>query len=383
MNLAGPLATMMLADQGARVIKLEPPEGDIIRKIGTGRKGTSAYFSNINRNKQSLCLDLKSPEGVQIALAIARRCDVVIQNYAPGVADRLGVGEGAVRAVNPEVVYVTISGYGEGGPLSELPAYDHVIQAITGIAEIQHTLEEPSLVHQAVIDKSAGLMVAQAVTAALLGRSKTGHGEHLTLSLLDAALAFLWPDGMMNFTCLDETVPMRKDISTTFRTTETRNGHVSFMAASDTQWRGLLRWMEIDSVNVVSRVDSRAGESGDVLRQVGKRLKSMDSDQAVEELTRHGVPAGRVRARAEVLDHEQVVARDPVRVVEDPLLGAVRQVRPAARLTHFEPTIRPAPMLGEHGMELLSEFGFSHEERMKLVKEGVVHAPFVAPGTTQ
>ncbi|MBV9775703.1 MAG: CoA transferase, partial [Acetobacteraceae bacterium] len=197
--LSGPWATMMLADQGADVIKVEAPgTGDHVRSLGNRRGGMSAMFLNINRNKRSIAIDLKTERGRRLLEELVGTADVFVQNFRPGVADRLGIGEAALRGRSPALVYASISGFGEVGPWAGKPTYDPVIQAVSGLTSVQAGDDEarPRLVRTVLPDKVAALTAAQAITAALLARARSGEGQHVRLSMLDAVMAFLWASDM-------------------------------------------------------------------------------------------------------------------------------------------------------------------------------------------
>jgi crotonobetainyl-CoA:carnitine CoA-transferase CaiB-like acyl-CoA transferase len=192
--LSGPWATMMLADQGADVIKIEVPKsGDHVRSLGNQSAGMSAMFLNINRNKRSVTIDLKSPKGIALLKDIAATADVFVQNFRPGVVDRLGIGYSQIAAINPSVIYVSISGFGETGPYSGKPVYDPVIQAVSGLTTVQAGSdgERPRLVRTVLPDKVSAITAAQSIAAGLFARERTGEGQHIKLSMLDAVLYFL------------------------------------------------------------------------------------------------------------------------------------------------------------------------------------------------
>jgi crotonobetainyl-CoA:carnitine CoA-transferase CaiB-like acyl-CoA transferase len=200
--VAGPVATMILADQGADVIKVEPPNGDLMRHLSLQRNGMSAFFLSCNRNKRSLAVDLKSAGGLAILQKLIPTADVLVHNFRPGAAERIGVGEEAVRALRHDIIYVSITGYGETGPYAGQRAYDPVIQAMSGLADIQANNEtgRPRMVRTIIADNTTALTAAQAITAALFARTRTGHGQHVRLAMLDAMVAFLWPEAMPGLT---------------------------------------------------------------------------------------------------------------------------------------------------------------------------------------
>ena len=214
--LSGPASTMLLADQGAHVIKVESPEGDLTRRMGIRKGSLSTAFININRGKQSLSIDLKTSEGREIIEMLAEKCDVFVQNFRPGVIERLGLGEQSIRKLNDQVVYVSISGFGDVGPSKADRVYDPVIQAISGLTDIQAgNSSRPKMVRTVIPDKVTALKAAQAITAGLFYRSRATKGCHIKLSMLDAMVAFLWPEGMMNYTLIED------------RTSENLNGQIA------------------------------------------------------------------------------------------------------------------------------------------------------------
>src|SRR5207302_8713794 len=245
-NVSGPLATMILADQGAEVIKVEAPDGDSTRAGANRRGGFSAGFLNNNRNKRSIALDLKSPAALEALKRLAAGADAFVQNFRPGVADRLGVGEATIRAVAPNIVYVSISGFGEKGPYAQAPAYDPVIQGFSGLATVQagSDRERPRLVRTILPDKLTAITASQAITAALLARERTGEGQHVRLSMLEAVLAFMWSSDMGSQTFVGEE-PARQEAASAFDLIyETADGYMTVAALTDRQWAGLARVAE-------------------------------------------------------------------------------------------------------------------------------------------
>ena len=197
---------MLLADQGADVIKVEPPEGDITRGMGTAEGNMTAFFLNINRGKRDVCIDLKSPRGRDIVRRLAASCDVFVQNFRPGVTEELGLGYDTLKELKPDLVYVSISGFGRQGPYAEKRVYDPVIQALSGITDIQadRDTQRPRMMRTVIPDKTTALTAAQAITAALLARERDGHGQHVELNMLDATISFMWPEGMMRLTVVGD-----------------------------------------------------------------------------------------------------------------------------------------------------------------------------------
>src|SRR5579862_1737930 len=230
-NVSGPLATMILADQGAEVIKVESPGGDATRAGGSGR------------NRRSIVLDLKKPAAVEVLLRLVAGADVFVQNFRPGVAERLGVGEDRVRAAAPRIVYVSISGFGEIGPYADRPAYDPVIQGFSGLATIQAGSDEarPRLLRTILPDKLTAITASQAITAALLARERSGEGQHVRLSMLEAVMAFLWPSDMGSQTFVgagDKGGPVRQEAASAIDLIyETADGYITAAVVTDRQWQ--------------------------------------------------------------------------------------------------------------------------------------------------
>src|SRR5712691_12831638 len=243
-NVAGPLGTMVLGDQGADIIKVEVPDGgDHTRAGGNRRAGFTASFLNNNRSKRSIVLDLKTAAGLQALMRLVAGADVFVQNFRPGVAERLGVGEDAVRAASPKIVYVSISGFGEKGPYAEKPAYDPVIQGFSGLATIQAGSDEarPRLLRTILPDKLTAITASQAITSALLARERTGEGQHVRLSMLEAVLTFMWASDMGSQTFVGEE-PVRQEAASAIDLIyQTADRWITAAVVTDRQWQGLTR----------------------------------------------------------------------------------------------------------------------------------------------
>jgi crotonobetainyl-CoA:carnitine CoA-transferase CaiB-like acyl-CoA transferase len=372
-NVSGPLATMILADQGADVIKIEAPDGgDHTRAGGNRRGGFSAGFLNNNRNKRSIVLDLKAPAGKEALMRLAATADVFVQNFRPGVAERLGIGEDAIRAVSPRIVYVSISGFGAKGSFAARPAYDPVIQGFSGLATVQAGSDEarPRLIRTILPDKLTAITASQAITAALLARERTGDGQHVRLSMLEAVLAFLWASDMNGQTFVGNEPAQQEAASTIDLIYETADGYITVAALTDRQWAGLAHavghpeWLEDERFKTAAlrqqNIDAR-------LQLTQQALLTRPASQWLERLTKAQVPCGPVLTRNEVIQHPQVQQMEIVIETEHPAAGRLRQSRPAARFSHTPPGVRRgAPALGEHTKEILSELGYSAAEITEL-----------------
>ncbi len=332
-NMSGPLATMVLADQGADVVKVEPLAGDLIRTLGTGRSGMSAYFANLNRGKRSIAIDLANPQGRDLVERLAGGADVFMQNFRTGVIERLGLGADVLMKANPRLVYASISGFGLSGPLASAPAYDHVVQALSGFAALQSEGGEPAMVRQGVIDKATAYSAAQAVTAALLARATSGQGTRIDVSMLDVAVAFLWPDGMMNHTCV-EPEKVLPAVSRSFRVTPTADGQVSLVTLTAAQWDQLVSAILDDDGSEEEGPDrrdtgTRMATGGEIMRRVRARVAGLPTAEVLERLSTADVPCAPVVPLDEVAMVPQVVASETVSEFEHSTLGPVRQARPA------------------------------------------------------
>ena len=376
--ISGPSATMLLADQGAEVIKVENPRagGDHTRLGANRRGGFSASFLNNNRGKRSVALDLKDPAAVEALLrVVAAGADVFVQNFRPGVAERLGLGEAAVRAVAPDIVYVSISGFGEAGPYAQKPVYDPLVQAVSGLATVQAGSDEapPRLVRTILPDKLTGIVAAQAITAAMLARARGAPGQHVRLSMLDAVLAFLWGSDMASQTFVEDAIPQQEAASFIDLIYATATGHISVAVQSDKEWEALTRALERPEWLADPRfafpalrqkhIDERLAMTQAVLRTRG-------AEEWLERLTAHGVPCAPVLTRTQLLSHPQVLANGIVVETGHPAAGRLRQARPAARFseTPAEPG-RPAPALGADTQEVLAAAGLSEAAMEALVPE--------------
>jgi crotonobetainyl-CoA:carnitine CoA-transferase CaiB-like acyl-CoA transferase len=376
--VSGPSATMLLADQGADVVKVENPQGgDHTRAAANRRGGYSASFLNNNRNKRSIVLDLKTPGGAEVLKRLAAGADVFIQNFRAGVIDRMGFGEPAVRALAPDIVYVSISGFGEQGPFAAKPVYDPLIQALSGLATVQagSDQERPRLVRTILPDKLTGIVAAQAITAALLSRERTGQGQHVRLSMLDAVIAFLWGSDMGSQTFVGDELPQQEAASFIDLIYETADDYISAAVQTDREWTALTRaldrpeWLDDPRFKTPAlrhrHINERLAMTQDVLR-------TRPAAEWLERLTAEGVPCAPVLTRGRMIRHPQVVANGVVVETEHPSAGRLRQARPAARFSATPASIRRGgPALGEHTSEVLAELGYSDAEIAALRAEGV------------
>lgn len=375
-NMSGPFATMVLGDQGADVIKLEPLDGDPMRHVGSGSPGLSTFFANLNRSKRFLAMDLARRESRPVLDALLERADVVVHNYRPAAAEALGIDAASVRAAHERLIHVTIIGYGTTGPYAGRPAYDQVIQALSGfVARQAEPDDEPAMVRHGIIDKVTAITVAQAVSAALVPQVRSGRGCSVSISMLDVAIAVLWPDGMMNHTAVapERSLP---DISNGFRVTRTADGHLAFSLATAKQLANLRRAVGLDDDARFDSPGNPMRRAGAVIREASRRLAEMTTDDAVGLLSGHDVPVAPVVALEDLHRHPQVVANGAIASFDHPILGPVRQANPLVRFNDDTVAdLPPAAPLGAHGREILAELGFEPDAIDTLVRAGVVVGP--------
>lgn len=367
--ISGPMATMTLGDQGADVIKIEPPGiGDLTRALGGIRRGMSPTFAVVNRNKRSVVLNLLDSRGLDALKRIVARADLFIQNFRPGVADRMGIGYDALRAIRPDLVYVSISGFGESGPYAGQRVYDPVIQALSGLADIQSDADtgRPRMMRLIIPDKVTALTAAQAMTAALLARERTGRGQHVRLAMLDAVIAFEWPEGMAGLTFVEPGKAVARPPGTRDLIFETADGYITVGAISDVEWAAMCRaldrpeWLDDNRFKTpaarVRNADTRLELTAEVVR-------TRPSAYWLARMRELGVPCAPVLRRIEVLTNEQVLANRLIVESIHPHAGAMREPRPAPRFEETPAELRRhAPILGEHTDEVLAEAGISADE---------------------
>ena len=384
--VSGPWATMLLADQGAEVIKVEPcVGGEVLRPVRNyGRGGVNSLIANNNRGKLGLAVDLGSERGVAALRRVVDTADVFVQNFRPGVAERLGLGPDVLRSTNPGLVTCAITGFGPDGPWAQRPVYDPIIQAMSGHVAVQVNpdIPFPDLVRTTVCDKATALMAAQAVTAALVARARTGEGQHVEVAMLDAAIAFFWPDGMMAHTVLPadglEDPPVGPTMATTYRLTECADGHVVYwvVQASDIwnlgralghpEWEHDERWARADAR---FEPDNWAALGA----AIAAAFEELTVADAIDRLQAHDVPVGPVLSLDEMPLHEQVVHNGIVVEWDHPTAGPIRQAGLAARFsaTPTEPRLR-VPLHGGDTDEVLRTAGFADDEIADLRAAGVV-----------
>ena len=379
--ISGPLATMTLADQGAEVIKIEHPRGgDLSRQVTGRRGGFSSSFLNNNRGKKSVTLNLKDPRGVEAALRLCVSADVFVQNFRPRVAERIGLGEAAVRAVCPDIIYTSIAGFGFKGDWAGKPVYDPLIQALSGLASVQGGADaaRPRLVRTILPDKLTAIQTAQAITAALLARARTGEGSHVRISMLDTVLAFLWSSDMADHTFVgDEAAPARAAEVQSFVELiyQTADGWMAVSAHTDSTWKGLAAavgrpdWLRDPRfATVAAREENKSAR----LELTQEALRTDTTDNWMRRLGAHDVPCAPVLTRDQVYRHPQVRANGVVIEQDHPQAGRVRQTRTPARFSATPPDApAPARRLGEDTRAVLAQAGYDADAIDEMIAQGV------------
>ena len=373
--VSGPVGAMILADQGAEVIKVEPVSGELVRHMAAPHNGLNPVFFSCNRGKKSIALDLKSDEGKDILLKLAENADVFMQNFRPGAIDRMGFGEKVIRKLNENIIYVSISGFGSVGPYANSRVYDPIIQALTGATDIQadRATGEPKMFRIIIADKVTSLTAAQAISSALFAREKHGISQHIELSMLDSMISFFWPEGMAGIVFAENEVDMRKLQGSQDLIYKAKDRHITAGAVSDAEWKGMCRALNREDLIEDERFATPAGRVSNSQERkeiTGQEISKWNSQEILSRLQAEGVPSAPLLDRMELLGNEQILANESILRLNYERYGEVRQARPAARFEKTPSEINsPAPLLGEHGREILMEIGYSEEKISKLLSE--------------
>ena len=376
--VSGPMATGILADQGADVIKVETQGGDLTRRVGPIQGDMTSLFATINRGKRSIVLDLKQAEARSILRELVEKADVLVENFRPGAMARLGFAYEQVKVWNPRIVYLSISGFGQTGPYSGYRVYDPVIQAVSGFADAHPDpdTQEPRLLQTLMCDKITALTAAQAITAALLGRQASGEGCRIELSMLDAALSFLWPEALYNHSILDKPPAPVPEFGARQKLWRCKDGWFAMIAPQDEEFAGICRVFGKPELMQDSRFANMMlrRDNIDAWRAV---LEPIAAEQLVrpfvERLAAEGVPVGHVNFKADLADDPQIRHNESLMESDYPDLGRVRAPRAAARFDQqpADPA-RLAPHLGEHTRAILAELGRIGEAAEALFASGAV-----------
>jgi crotonobetainyl-CoA:carnitine CoA-transferase CaiB-like acyl-CoA transferase len=379
--VAGPVATMMLADQGADVIKIESPHGDLMRHFSRGRNGMNAAFLSCNRNKRSLAVDLKSADGLDIVKKLIATAQCFVHNFRPGIAERMGLGEEVVRAIRRDIVYVSITGYGTNGPYANQRAYDPVIQAMSGLADIQRDRDtgRPRMVRTIIADYTTALTAAQAITAALFARERSGIGQHVQLSMLGAMISYMWPEAMPGLTFVgDETDPSDGEMGPDL-VFATQDRYITAAALSDDEWAGMCRALNRQELIDDPRFKTARDRSINAVERrtiISSELEKWRADEILPRLLANDVPSAPVVSRFELLQDAQVRENHILEEFETEAFGKVRMPRAAAQFDRTPASVRTmAPVLGADNAAILAELGYDASGIERLESNRVVNSP--------
>src|SRR5712672_867296 len=376
--VSGPFATMFLADQGADVLKIEPIGGDITRRSRAtiDKAGEfSALFISSNRGKRSLSIDIKSEIGREVLAKLVAQADVLVQNFRPGTMERLGLGPEELRKRHPQLIYVSISGVGETGPYVKKRVYDPIIQGLSGFADIQSQPEtnRPQMIRTIVCDKTTAVFTAQAWSSALYAHEKTGQGDYIQVAMLDAMIAYLWPEGMMQYTVVgaeNATADPNDRPDLVFRTLD---GYITCGTISDSEWEGFYRATGESTLAQDERFATPGARYTNATARINKMQEYIGQHTTAEWLLRldaADVPCAPILRRGDIVNSEQVVAREIIAEFDQPEVGRVRQPKPAARFEINAAAIGgPAPRVGEHSRDVLRELGYDDGTIDKMVSE--------------
>jgi crotonobetainyl-CoA:carnitine CoA-transferase CaiB-like acyl-CoA transferase len=379
--ITGPLCAQHLGDLGADVIKIEPTHGEIARWMSPPQEaGLTGFYAQQNRNKRSLAVDLKNPDGIELIRKLAADADIVVENFRHGVADRLGIGWEDLKSVNDRLVYLAITGFGPSGPYSDRPAYDPIAQGLVGGCYIQGIPfgGRPQLIQSAIVDKTTGHIAAGIAVSALYARDKpggTGRGQRVDVPMIDAWAACSLSDMMPvdSFVPNDQPDPQPLAVLRTFAT---KDGYVVGMALQDNHFQGLceaLECTELLDTPGMRNVGERVADFGPWLDAIGEAMQRFSSEELLSRLDAAGVPFGPVKTVREFAQDPQARHNRTIFDAEHPEAGTMRYIRYPGHLSETPASLhRHPPRLGEHSAEILQEAGFAAEEIEQLVANGVI-----------
>ena len=375
------LAAMMMRAQGAEVVKVEPVlMGDPMRYVGSMKNGQSALFHNCNRGKRSLAIDMKNQHGIEAVRRLAAEADVMVNNYRPGVMDALGIGPDAVRALNPRLVNVSVTGFGTVGPMAQRPAYDHVIQGISGLTGLQggdfEGDAEYDFIKMLICDKVTAYTVAQAATAALVARASTGEGQHIDISMLHACLAFMWPDGMMGHTLHDDDVIDMPPMSESYHVLNTKDGSIACTALTDQHWEAILKLIDREELKEDERFATLPGRMmhlPDIMKVLKAGVEELSMAQVMSVFEAADIPSTPCETRHTVSANEQVQAIGALETYVTENMGKLTAPTPPVLFAGAATSLaEPSPGHGQHSRAIMDELGFDAETVEDMAQKGAL-----------
>lgn len=372
---------MILADQGADVIKIESPAGDHMRRVGTKHKGMTSSFLTCNRGKRSMCVDVKQSKGLALVLELVKSADVLVQNFRPGVIERMGLGEDRVRELKPDIIYLSISGFGKNGPHAHQRVYDPVIQALSGLADVQRDQKTgvPRMVRTIICDKTTALTAAHAITTALFYREKTGEGQTMDLAMLDTMVGFLWPETMGSLSFVgkeQDPAHSQKSPDLVFKTAD---GYITAGANSDSEWEGMCNALNRPDLICDPRFKTAQARSENIAQRrqiVSDEISSWVSETILERFDLGGVASAPILTRIELINNPQIVENNILTIIKDEILGDVRVPRPPVQHSGQPTCVRKlAPFQGADNRALMLELGYKEPEINQYVRDEILHQP--------
>ncbi|MGY8975559.1 MAG: CaiB/BaiF CoA transferase family protein [Alphaproteobacteria bacterium] len=381
--VSGPVATMMLGDQGADVIKIEPLSGELMRSVGAPNNGMTTSFLCSNRSKRSLTINLKDIEGIKIIKKLIKNADVIVQNFRPGTMKRMGLSYEEVKKINSNIIYTSISGFGDKGPYSKQRVYDPVIQALSGLADIQRDQETkfPKMVRTIIPDKTTGMAAAQAISSALFYRERYGKGQHIKLAMLDVMIAYLWPEGSSSLSFVGkESDPSsgQMGLDLVFKTND--NKFITAGAVTDKEWLGMCNAFDRKDLLVDPRFNtprSRFDNKTERRLIVAQEIKKHKANDILQKLATNEVPSAPILNREELIENEQVLQNKIIEFHDSNIFGKIRSPRPAPIYSESPLSGEQlAPLLGENSIEILKELNYSDDE-IKIFIKGNITSTFI------
>ena len=377
--VSGPVCTMMLGDQGADVIKIEPLDGELTRKVGNSNNGMTTTFLCCNRSKRSLALDLKKKNGINILKKLIKTADVLVQNFRPGTMKRMGLSYEEVTKINKKIIYASISGFGDKGPYSSQRVYDPVIQALSGLADIQRDQETnfPKMVRTIIPDKTTAMAAAQAISSALFYRERYGKGQHIKIAMLDVMVSYLWPEGSASLSFVGKEgnpAAGQMGLDLVFETKDKK--YITAGAVTDKEWLGMCTAFNKPELLTDDRFSTpRARFDNKTERRIiiANEIKKHNCLEILKKLHENEVPSAPILTREELLENEQIVENKIIEFHDSKIFGKVRSPRPAPIYSESDINgAQLAPLLGENSIEILEELEFTKNEIETFIKDKTI-----------
>ena len=381
--LSGPVCTMLLADMGAQVIKVEPPPlGDDSRQWGPPFiGGISTYFLSVNRNKKSLGLNLKTADGRRILWKLIERADVLIENFRPGVLDKLGFGYEAVHTANPRTVYCSVSGFGQTGPYRDRPGYDVIAQGESGMMDLTGYPDgPPAKLGASLADIVAGLYACNGICLALLARHKTGKGQHVDVGLLDGMVSTLTYHALIYLTTgrSPKRAGTRHPSIVPYESFEAKDGFVNIAVTNQKQWENFCQvcgFPEIAQDPRFMEMKARLANYGELRPMIERVISKMTRAEVFAAMSEVGIPAGPINSVAEIMEDPHIHAREMVQQLIHPDYGPLKVLGIPIKLSDTPGVVENAPpKFGEHNREVLAATGYDAAEIARLIKNGTISA---------